>query len=723
MVQKNDQLFIEQLPEGFAYLELVKTEKGRQTDLIFRYVNRAFEELSGFPRVKIINKKLSDLSDVYDNLGIARDRFIQMMHLNLGEIIFEHYIDKYDRWTEIKVYTTDENYINVIVRDITNQKKNELEHIYQNKSLKTLFDNSFDAVVSIDADDLIIDVNGNFVRMFGYRRGDVIGRHIDDIMNQSKPGSANKESTARVLAGEKVEEEDIRYNKQGEPMEVMIKALPIIIDNKRVGAYAFYSNITERKKAERELQERESKYNAIFEGSHDAITIVSDEGLFIDCNQRALDLYGLKSKAEFVMTRPSDFSPILQPDGKTSFEAANENVSKAIKTKEHIHFEWIHQRKDGEVFPAEVILKAFTLKGKTVLQGSVRDITDRKQAEENLLYISFHDNLTGTYNRAYFDEEAKRLDSERQLPISIIMADLNGLKLINDTYGHTKGDELLVKAAELIKNSCRREDIIARWGGDEFVVLLPKTDLDGASTIGKRISENCRLAYVEDIPISMALGISCKNYKATDLSKILRDAEDNMYKQKLTESRSTKSAVLKALLKTLAEKSFETEVHTRRMQKIARQIGEKINLPDAEIKRLELLITLHDIGKINISEEILTKRSPLSKNEWEIIKKHPEIGYRIARATEEFAHVAQDILAHHERWDGKGYPQGIKGSRIPLLARITSIADAYEVMTNGRPYKKALSIEEVLEEFKKCSGTQFDPELTRVFFSCLKVPN
>lgn len=720
MEHKKNQLFIEQLPEGFAYLEAVNTAKGRQTDLIFRYVNRAFEELSGFPRTKIVNKKLSELSDAYDNLGIAWDRLIQIMYLNLEENIFEHYIEKYDRWTEIKVCNVADNYTSILVRDITSQKINELDQIYQNKSLKTLFDNSFDAVVSIDADDLIMDVNSNFPRMFGYKRGEVIGRHIDDIMNQSKPGSANKESTARVRDGGKVEEEGVRYNKQGEPIEVMIKALPIIIDNKRAGAYAFYSNITKRKKAERELQEREGKYNAIFEGSHDAITIVSEDGLFIDCNQRALDLYGVESKAEFIMTRPSDFSPILQPDGKTSLVAANEKVSAALKSKEHLHFEWVHQRKNGEVFPAEVILRAFILEGKTVLQGSVRDITDRKQAQENLLYISFHDNLTGTYNRAYFDEETKRLDSERQLPISIIMADLNGLKLVNDTYGHSKGDELLIKAAELIENSCRREDIIARWGGDEFVVLLPKTDLDEASKIGKRISENCRLAYVEDIPISMALGISCKDYKATELVKVMRDAEDNMYKQKLTESRSTKSAVLKALLKTLAEKSFETEVHTRRMQKIARQIGEKINLPDTEIKRLELLITLHDIGKINISEEILTKRGPLSKNEWEIIKKHPEIGFRIARATEEFAHVAQDILAHHERWDGKGYPQGLEGSKIPLLARITSIADAYEVMTNGRPYKKALAIEEVLAEFQKCAGTQFDPELTGVFFSCLK---
>jgi len=145
-----------------------------------------------------------------------------------------------------------------------------------------------------------------------------------------------------------------------------------------------------------------------------------------------------------------------------------------------------------------------------------------------------------------------------------------------------------------------------------------------------------------------------------------------------------------------------------------------MNLPDSELNRLELLITLHDIGKINISEAILTKKGSLTDNEWKTIKKHPEIGYRIAMATEEFSHVAEDILAHHERWDGTGYPQGLKESAISLLARITAIADAYEVMSNGRPYKKAMNSNEIIAEFRKCSGAQFDPELVEVFLSVLE---
>jgi len=343
----------------------------------------------------------------------------------------------------------------------------------------------------------------------------------------------------------------------------------------------------------------------------------------------------------------------------------------------------------------------------------------RLQAEEKVRYLSFHDNLTRLYNRNFLEAEMKRLDTARQLPISIVMADLNGLKLINDTYGHSSGDELLCLTAELLKNSCREEDIIARWGGDEFVILLSQTSNNEANKLVKRIIANSRRLSVKEIPLSIALGFATKNDLGGNLFNVLKEAEDNMYRNKLTESKSGKSAVVNALLKTLAEKSCETEEHTRRMQFIAMQIGKKLNLPDSELKRLALLITLHDIGKINIPEEILIKTGKLTSEEWDLIKKHPEAGYRIARATEDFSHVAEDILSHHEHWDGGGYPRGLQGKKIPLLARIIALADAYEVMSNGRPYKQGMSHDQILEEYKKNAGKHFDPTLTKIFLQLL----
>lgn len=344
----------------------------------------------------------------------------------------------------------------------------------------------------------------------------------------------------------------------------------------------------------------------------------------------------------------------------------------------------------------------------------------RHQKDQDIRHLIFHDRLTGLYNRAFLEAEIKRLDTSRQLPISIIMADLNGLKLVNDTYGHARGDEMLKSAAAILNKSCREEDIIARWGGDEFVILLPQTDKNEARSIAERIADESSKAGLEGLPISFALGLSTKNIIDQDVLVLLREAEDEMYKRKLTESRSTKNLVMEALLKRLAEKSHETEEHIKCVQEVALKIGERINLTDTELNRLGLLVIMHDIGNINIARELLTKEDPLTDAEWARIKEHPEIGFRIARATEDFAHVAEDILAHHERWDGKGYPRGLKGEDIPLLARIIAIADAFEVMRSGRPYKQAMSRDEIIAEYKKCSCSQFDPGLTDIFLSILE---
>lgn len=387
--------------------------------------------------------------------------------------------------------------------------------------------------------------------------------------------------------------------------------------------------------------------------------------------------------------------------------------------------------RSGQTWEGEKILSAPNMEPRVLLTQSdavldeegrligfvttCRDITERKQTEEKMRFLSFHDALTGLYNRALFDEELHRLDKGRQLPLSLIMADLNGLKLINDTYGHAMGDQFLRKSADILRNACRGEEIVARWGGDEFVVLLPKTAHAQASLVAERIAAACSESSFEGIPISVALGVACKELEDEPVSVMLQTAEDRMYKQKLTESRSHKSAVLLALRNTLQEKSFETDAHTSNMQEAAHYVGMRLGLSQDEMARLDLVIQLHDIGKINMPVELLRKNGPLTDEEWTVMRQHPEIGYRIVKVTDDVAHVAEEILSHHERWDGNGYPRRLRGADIPLLARITTLVDAYEVMRNGRPYKSPMTNKEIQTEIRSCAGRQFDPELAAIF--------
>jgi len=351
---------------------------------------------------------------------------------------------------------------------------------------------------------------------------------------------------------------------------------------------------------------------------------------------------------------------------------------------------------------------------------SLRNITDRKITEERLKYLSFHDKMTRLYNRAFFEEEMTRLDSSRRLPVSIIMGDADGLKFINDTFGYSEGDKLLVSIADALSRSCRKDDIIARWGGDEFAILLIDTDEGSALKVVSRIEEACNETIDNSIPISISLGAAAKTDGSRSLKDIMRLAEDRMRRRKMLKTASVHSAMIKSLKNTLHEKSHETKEHLDRLENLSREFGARIGLTSSQIDDLSLVAVLHDIGKITIADKILSKKSGLTAGEWDKMKKHSEIGFRIASAAPQIAPIAESILHHHEWWDGSGYPAGLKERKIPLLSRIISIIDAYDVMLNGRPYKEAMAENEVIEELIRCAGTQFDPRLVRDFINIIK---
>ncbi len=467
-------------------------------------------------------------------------------------------------------------------------------------------------------------------------------------------------------------------------------------------------DITNIKNSELALKEKEELLREYFDKTPAGINIIDKDGDYLDANFVSTQVLGC-TKEELLSHNILDFV-------ETPYHEMITNWLPKLEKQGYVTGEVMVSTKYGKRIWTEIHVTK--LDKDRALAFSI-DVSKRKQAEEELRYLSYHDSLTGLYNRNYFDREVIKIDNEKQLPLGIIMVDINGLKLINDTYGQNVGNEVLKSAANIIRKSCREEDIVVRWGGDEFVILLPKTNQHELENIQKNIKSNSEEIYVKDITVSVALTNEIKETIDLTIEEVIKKAEDNMQIKKLAESRSVRNSVLKVILNTLQAKSYETETHTQRMLVVAWQTGEKLELPEDELSRLELVITLHDIGKINISENTLTKKGKLTDKEWQEMKKHPEIGYKIARSTGEFSHVAEEILSHHERWDGNGYPRGLKGKEIPFLARITAIVDAYEVMSNGRPYKDPMSQEEIIAEFRRCAGTQFDPSLVDVFINIL----
>jgi diguanylate cyclase (GGDEF)-like protein len=350
----------------------------------------------------------------------------------------------------------------------------------------------------------------------------------------------------------------------------------------------------------------------------------------------------------------------------------------------------------------------------------VVNVLERKKTDQEIRDLSLKDKLTGLYNRTYFEEEIKRLDTKRQLPLSFIMGDINGLKLVNDAFGPKEGDRLLKKIAEILKKCCRKEDIVSRWGGDEFSILLPKTSDKDAEEILNRIRIACFKTRRHKVPINISFGASTKKNTRQDMESVVREAEDWMYRRKLLERQSISSSIISSLEKTLQEKSQETEEHAFRMKELALKLGNTLGLKENKLNELSLLAALHDIGKVVISNEILMKKGELTEKEWEMMKRHPEVGYNICSSSPQLQPIAEGILSHHEWWDGSGYPRGLKGEEIPLTSRIISIVDAYDVMTHDRCYKKAVSKEEAVNELKRCSGTQFDPSLVEIFINIVK---
>ncbi len=464
------------------------------------------------------------------------------------------------------------------------------------------------------------------------------------------------------------------------------------------------------------LNDSKEKYEALINSAPFGVITLDEKGIITSCNNNVLKFLDLP-KQEIIGKHFTKLNFLNIEDIPSYLKI----FTYALSGKEGMSFEITGQNKNGDIFFGEVHYGLIKKDDKVnSVQVLINDITRRKKVEEKLKYLRFHDDLTGLYNRAYFEEEIKRLDSDRQLPLSFIIGDVNGLKLINDAFGSMEGDRILKNIARAIVECCRKEDIIARWGEDEFSVLLPRTPIEYAKKIVIRIRETCQRNGKVKINFDISFGTSTKHSIDQDFQGVIKEAKDEMYKNKLFESKSIPDSVISSLVDSLMEGSYETREHGKRVRKMVLKLGRAIGLPKSKLDELSILADLHDLGKIAIPDDIVKKREKLNEKDWKVLKSYPEIGYNIAKSSYKFSNIAEYILTHHERWDGTGYPQELKGEDIPMASRITAIADAYDVMRSGRFYKRTLSKKEAIEEIKKSSGTQFDPKLVEEFIKILK---
>lgn len=357
------------------------------------------------------------------------------------------------------------------------------------------------------------------------------------------------------------------------------------------------------------------------------------------------------------------------------------------------------------------------------VEGILIDITAQREQEKMIQHINYHDFLTGLFNRRYFEDSLRKYCHAEYLPLSIVLVNINGIRLINDALGFSEGDRMIIDASGILRSCCREFDVLARTGGDEFGLLLPNTDNETAEKMRDSIAEACtafnRQRTDKLYTISLSSGMATQDHPEQDVTEILRAADEFLRNSKLLNRKSIRSGLISSILTTVYEKSQETEEHAKRISEMSKMIGQKLNLSPNRIGELELFAMLHDIGKVAIDDRILKKPGKLDDDEWIIMKTHSEIGFRIASSATELDHIADYILTHHERWDGKGYPQGLAGEAIPLLSRIVAIADSYDAMTNNRVYRKAMSAKEAVEEIKRNNGTQFDPHIVEIFLNII----
>lgn len=477
-------------------------------------------------------------------------------------------------------------------------------------------------------------------------------------------------------------------------------------------------DITERKTTEIALIAEKELLATTLKSIGDGVVVMDSEGRITLvnaqfeklCGKQRVSIHGKSLSEVLRVTRSRDDDRIINLPDKALRSGRHSSCSDCTLLRE-----------DGKCVPV-----AYTASPIRDAEGAtygavvvMRDITEEKRKQQKLDFFVYHDALTGVYNRRFFDQEIRKLDKPRSLPLSILSCDVNGLKLTNDAFGHSAGDKLLKRMANILVKASRPDDIVARVGGDEFMILMPGADERQAEKVCENIKMMEASGHSLVIDDSISVGYGTKAQPEENMREVISRAETNMYRNKTFESPSMRGSTIKNILTTLYEKYPRERAHAHQVSKLCCNIAKKLGFAEREIGDIKIVGLMHDIGKIAVNPDIFFKQDKLTEEEWTDVKRHTEIGFRILLASSDMAHIAKSVLSHHERYDGTGYPSGISGDKIPIMARIVAVAETYDAMISVRPYRKPISREDALRKIASKKGTQFDPAIVDVFLELM----
>lgn len=700
----------------------------KDSSLRYIAVNTNMQRYYGLSEDKLLGKQLSEIKPSADTqLWESRDRSVLLSGKPLyiedssGGKSFETIIFPVDM-------SDHKRGVGGISRDITQRKLTEEIVLQERDRAQTYFEIAPVVFIALDLEGVVTLINRNGCETLGLPREAIVGKR----WNETFVPQEDRESVYRVI--QEIYDGTISMTETHENGVLTAKneirqiewRNSVLRDANGVatGMLSAGVDVTELRKTIEALRESERSKSVLLSNLPGmAYRCAYDRSWTIYfASSGCFELTGYLPE-EFIDNRVLSFNDIICPEYREPVWTDSLEHLSAIESN---RFEYEILTASGErKWVLDINQGVVDDRGKIVaLEGIIVDITKSKLQFLQIQYLSNHDQLTGLHNRQFYDNAKRQLDAKENLPLSLMFIDINGLKLINDAFGYDEGDRMIQTTAAVIKTSILPNEIVARIGGDEFGLLLPNTDATACAlrmlAFKEAFDRHNESLHDRTMIINLSIGASTKETEADDIAQVVKNAEANMARRKLFDQKSHHNAVLSSIMATLFERSFETEEHAERIGALCTIVGEQLKLSHDDIDKLKLFAYLHDIGKIGISDQILNKPGPLDEEELIIMKTHPEIGYRIAMASPDFAPIADLILTHHERWDGTGYPNRIAGERIPLLSRILAVADAYDAMTEDRVYRKALPRDAAIDEIRKFAGTQFDPNIAAVFLAVVE---